>query len=515
MTGNVIFLPNRFQFNTLYPNTYAHPDYTDMLPIWQKIRDVVAGSEVVKAKGKEYLPGFCRDDGDGYREYLQRAIFVPYARKLVSGIVGYLFSAPVVVKHKTRQDPDTISPQHRTFETFARQIAQDVVSIGRVGVLVDYNNNMDRAYAHIFLAENIINWEYDHDGNLTYLLLREVSRYTPKVYERHLVTQPNVSAQSQTITTYLEYRLDENGNVVVTRYDDAFSNPQNIPLRVKNKVPTRIPFVFFGATDNTPDINEPPILDVVNLNIAHYQNAALLQLGRKSTAFPIYYVPIEAGQAEPDKFVLNPSYVWVVSENSKPGVLEFYGQGLNHLANSLAQIESQIVQIAGRITGLRSTDTKYEAPDIFRLLYDAETSVLTSYTNTLTSGLKEVVELWLEYNSTPGTPEDWQVRIDMREEFNASTVDARGLRAISALYKEGMLSLENAFKVLQNSGFIPRKMSFEEYKAKIEEEIAKREQIVNEMRTNNENILENTTKDGKREMNRNNDNEGEDLFNNS
>jgi hypothetical protein len=52
----------------------------------------------------------------------------------------------------------------------------------------------------------------------------------------------------------------------------------------------RIPFRFFNATTNLGDIEKPPILDILTLNLSHYKTYAQLEHGRFYTANPVYYV---------------------------------------------------------------------------------------------------------------------------------------------------------------------------------------------------------------------------------
>lgn len=463
---------------------YNHPDYDEYMARWEKWRDVYTGTEAIKAKTTQYLPSFehrVSAQHNAYTDYLERAIFVPYGQKIVNGLVSLIFRKPVRVKHAAakKYDPNNLSKRHINLQAFAREIAREVLVTGRVGVLVDWNNEINKAFAYIFPAEDIISWAIDTEGKLNYILLRETTVTVPTPFENN--GKPSTSVD----TTYLAYRINENGLCEATRFDSKFDEIDTYRIIVKGRQIDYIPFTFFSSEGNYPEITPSVLADIFELNIKHYQNYALLQLGRKHTAFPIYFVPLDQSVEENSEFVLNPSVVWEVPIQSKPGVLEYYGRGLDHLANSLRQLESEIVQIMGRITGLRSTDTKYEAPNIFQLLYSVEVSILTSIMETLASGLKQVVEQWLAFSGAPEPRTGYQVEVKLKSDFNTSNIEARELRAIAALHNEGLLPLEQTFEVLQNSGYIPREVMFDEYRElvdKAQEEIMAREQLLAEIK---------------------------------
>jgi hypothetical protein len=110
----------------------------------------------------------------------------------------------------------------------------------------------------------------------------------------------------------------------------------------------RIPFRFFNATTNLTDIEKPPILDILTLNLSHYRTYAQLEHGRFFTANPVYYV---SGGNEDDDFHIGPSVVWQIDAGQTAGIIEFNGQGLKSLETALNTKEDQVASLGGRLLG--------------------------------------------------------------------------------------------------------------------------------------------------------------------
>ena len=70
--------------------TTIRSEYNHFAPLWQRVRDVVAGEDQVKLKGRMYLPSAISKEKD-YKNYLARSIFVNYTGKILNLSLGQLF----------------------------------------------------------------------------------------------------------------------------------------------------------------------------------------------------------------------------------------------------------------------------------------------------------------------------------------------------------------------------------------------------------------------------------------
>jgi hypothetical protein len=214
------------------------------------------------------------------------------------------------------------------------------------------------------------------------------------------------------------------------------------------------------------------------MNLAHYFTSARLELGRNFASFPIYVVPIGPGEEDTERYYISPHKVWEVPADSKPYVLEYYGQGLNHLAEALVEKERQIVQLGARLIGVRDIGTKYEAPSIFELLYRSELSVLSAITEVLADGLKQAIVMALQCDTVSAyqiNNNKVEVVVEISQEFKKVSDVAKQLKTLAGMTDEGKLPLKTLFKLLQDAEFVGSEITFEQYMDLLEEDKVKRE----------------------------------------
>jgi hypothetical protein len=468
-----------------------HPDYVINWPIWLKTRHALAGEDTVKSFGRLHLPEITigKDaSADKYNEYLERAVFVPFSKQVLTGFIGTIFRRAVTVEGTFDKVPEDFEERDRyldgisemKWQIFCRKIAEELFSVGRVGVFTDYSESLDKAVSNIVIAENILSWEHDSDGNLIYVLL---AMYEPKINRINEVeatpikeTFAGVDVEGKDVIVKYKALTLENGVAYSQVFDANFDPAEKIPLLRKGVSLNYIPFQFFGPLDNSGEIQQGPMVDIVNLNYAHYRTSGLLETGRHYTSFPVYVVPVAENADETDEYVISPSVVWEVPIQSKPFVLEFYGQGLNHLAEALVEKERQLVQLGARITGIRDISTKYESPEIFTLLYQAELSKLITLTDMLSNGLTRVLEMNFDISAIPGDKDKWNIVVNVSKEFRTINLVDRDLRALALLHEKNLIPLPEVFKVLKNADYISESLTYTEFELMVNAESRKNEE---------------------------------------
>lgn len=447
--------------------TYMHVDYKYHFPDWVSIRDGIAGERRVKEKGSVYLPALDVEYGTSFEVYKSRACFVNMIGRTVTGMVGTIFRRPVKVEGVDRKALESVTVNNLDFNLFAKKLALEICSVGRVGVLVDMRD--EKPYMTEYIAENILSWRtsmVNGREELSYVLLREIIDESPRLDDEAAVSPPGGYYQTSSLSARYRVLLLENGvyKQRVYQVDSTESNPSFVGRDFKEIVPTRngkpfdfIPMVIMGPLSPTPEVQKSPILDIVVLNYAHYRTSAQLEHGRFYTALPVYYVPTAPGQESADYHV-GPSVVWEVPPDSKPGILEYYGQGLATLATSLTEKEEHIAQLGGRIMGIRPQATA-ESDNIFRMKQANEMSILLNVTESMTLGLDKILRWYLDWQRINTS----KLRIRMNQDFKALQIAARELRALALLYQEGILPIQAVYESLQAAEFIPEEWTLEEF----------------------------------------------------
>jgi hypothetical protein len=465
----------RIPIELSYP-LWTHPQVLENAQEWQTIRDCVAGERIVKLNGTEYLRPLDEMSAKEYAAYLDRAVFFNMTGRTVNALTGIVFNrSPQIggVPKKLEKAFRLPTRNNISFNAFLKKVCRELIAMGRYGVLLD----MDPApgpnavpYFVGFAAEHILDWqETVIDGRLvpTEVVLREVRE----------VRGATFGAGRTIKTTYrrlaLEWSAARNNFIYVQwlyEVEGVTIDVENVvPKRIvptRNGVPfNRIPFIFLGAIDNTPDIDRSPVADIASLNIAHYRSYAQLEHSRFFTAMPVFYAQVPTGAAEPT-YRVGSSVVWEVAPGEKPGILEMNGHGLNGLVDACEQKEDQISALGGRLMSAQSRSTA-ESDNALKLKEGNERSILLNIVFSVSDGMTELLRQWLWW---AGVDDPKDVEVELNKEFLTDTLGARELRAVYAMYTDGVVPLTVLHFYLQKAEVIPEWLDVDLFKSMLDDE---------------------------------------------
>jgi hypothetical protein len=264
-------------------------ELTDRLPDYELVRDVVAGSRAVKAKKEKYLPhpdplDVSKAGQLRYQDYIARAVFYPATGRTLRGLVGMVFDKDPAIEVPDRLQPVVMDAagDGMHIDQQAKKTLNDVVAIGRRGLFTDYPETTGpttvaqqiagdvRPMILTIEAENIINWRFETFGSRKLLTLVVIK-------EQYVKTDDGFVAVEA--TRFRVLRLTKQGNArIYTQelWEDGDSAPTHTftPTDGAGKPWDEIPFEFVGALNNEPTVDDPPLLDLAELNKHHYQNSA-------------------------------------------------------------------------------------------------------------------------------------------------------------------------------------------------------------------------------------------------
>lgn len=260
-------------------------ELTDRLPDYTLIRDIVSGSRAIKAKRTTYLPEPDPLDTSKagqlrYSDYLARAVFYPATGRTLRGLVGMVFDKDPAIEHPERLKPVVMDAagDGMHIDQQAKKTLNDVVAIGRRGLFTDYPETngpttvAEAASGNIrptilsIEAENIINWRFETFGSrklLTLVVIRETYTKSDDGFVAEEATRYRVLRLVNRIYTV---ELWEGGDSAPTR---SFT-----PTDGAGKPWDEIPFEFVGSLNNEPSVDDPPLLDLAELNKHHFINSA-------------------------------------------------------------------------------------------------------------------------------------------------------------------------------------------------------------------------------------------------
>lgn len=453
-----------------YP-TFTHPDVIYWAPTWALIRDCILGEQEIKARGDEYLPRLDEMSNDEYTAFLGRAVFYNMVKRTISSLAGIVFEKlPKItgIPDKLKIAIEKPTKNLISLNAFLKASVSEILTTGRWGILCDMDGDGKRPpYFVGYQAENILDWTLQEvDGRMVpvEIVLRE--------YQEN---KGEFGIGRSFVTIYRVLRLDEDtdGSRVYRQYIYYHNDPKvlvsdltpKVVTPNKNGVPfSTIPFRFIGAESNDPSVDRSPIADIAYLNISHYKSYAQLEHGRYYTALPVYYAQVPAGDQEAE-YRVGSAVVWECAPGEKPGILEFTGAGLSSIENSCAQKEEQIASLGGRLMGGRSRSVS-ESDDSLKMKEGNERSILLGIVMGLNEGMTDLLRFWVEWQGGDAS----KVTVELSTQFLSNDLGAREVRAVYAMYKDGVVPVEVLHSYLQKAEVIPDWLSVDEFKELLDSE---------------------------------------------
>lgn len=455
----------RLNVNLFALPPWTHPEVLYWWGDWKMIRDCASGEKEIKAERQLYLPMFESMDAQEYESYLDRATFYNFTGRTIRAMTGTIFSRAYVIENMPARLEDrltNVSQDNADFETFSKFVAKELLTLGRVGVLVDLPgvpSTTPTPYVVSYTAENILDWDTATDPATGKMFLR-------RVVLRELKTGKTANG---TRAYFARYRvLEMSGGVYMQAVYEAENADATLELEPVVSIPMSrgepldyIPFHIFSPTTTDMRVETPPLLDIAALNISHYRSYAHLEQGRFFTGFPVYYAEVGQGDQGGADYELAPNRVWEVQAGSKPGLLEFNGQGLKFLENALDQKEQQASSLGGRMIGVRTTAVA-ESDNQVKMKDRNEQSILLDISKSLDLGFTRLLQMWVRL-SGGNANEVQNVVIEFSKDFLFDGIGAREFRAIQSMYMDGIIPIDVVYAYLHKAGVIPDWMKQDEF----------------------------------------------------
>ena len=447
-----------------------HPEYSKNLTKWQLMRDALAG-EVAKEK---YVPKLSDQEADEYSAYVGRAEFYNATARTQVALTGLLFAKPPKVEfpEALKIIAENVSLDDDTLEALAKNIADECLSVGRCGVLVDLPSvekadyskleaerlNL-RAYATLYKAENIINWKTTkiNGSNVTSLVVLAETydeptqdEFVDKIKTRYRVLDLHDGYYRQRV-----FSETKAGNFEVVSEIYPSTNGQKLEY---------LPFTFFNVNDLKTSVEKPPLLDLAKVNISHFRSEVDLEHGTHFTALPTPYVTGYQGESS-EKLKIGSTAVWVINDPSaKVGFLEFSGAGLSTLENRIAVKEKRMSILGARL--LLDEKKTAEATETLQMRKSGENAVLTSVASTISEGIVSFLKDIAFFENIAGENLIYEINTD----YNLTMIEPQLLAQIIAGIQSGDIPNEVLYDALLKGELMPKTIqSYEDYQAKLEQ----------------------------------------------
>ena len=471
-----------------------HPDYIKRERDWALISDCMEGQRTIKEKGDLYLPKPNPEDislqnQSRYKAYKKRAVFHNVTARTVHNMVGQCFSVDPVHTLPPQMEPwlEDLDGSGVSAIQQAKRALGYVVAMSRAFLWVDYpkvGSVVSQADAEdggirprVILCDpqKVINWRVIREGvksKLSMVVIREpyimkddgfIAVFVEQFRVLRLMPDPadfnapNVDTHNsettnaatnvtpQKLTYWMEvYRPFEGGMKPVERIQPLDGNGQ--PL-------DHIPGTFIGAESNGCVIVEKPLmLDIANLNIAHYRNSADYEEAVYMLGQPTPYI---TGLTDSWVQTHMKGGVFLGSRECIPlpvgGSAGMLQASINTLPKEAMDQKEELMQALGAklVERLEVAQTATETG----INEASETSILASCCKNVSSAYGYALREAANFGNIQVADPDKDILFELNTEFAVARMTPQEAQQTLALYQADAITFEELRDKLKSGGY--------------------------------------------------------------
>lgn len=442
---------------------------------WAKMRATVAGREKV-IEGSSFVLRLPGHDDDTYKPYKQRGYYLNATARSVEGLVGLLFRKAPQEDYSEALTlySEDLTRTGQSAAKLAEQIAEEIMTTGVVGILVDHPETSEgelvadreakgvQPYARLYAAESILGWKEASVGServLSQVRLKEATEtdapddeFGTKTVERVRVLDLDGGAYR----VRLFEREEGSKSEWVQVGGDVF--PQ-----VAGKRMARIPFRFVTAKGAEARFPKPPLLDLADTNCGHFNDSCLYQWGIMWTANPTpCFVNLDLKEAE--KVALGSSSGLNFREGGSAFFLEFGGQGLGAIRTAMEDKRRDMAVLGARM--LMEDRKQVEAAETAQIHRAGENSILAAIAFSISEAMEWTLDLVGQWAGVKGG----EVSFSVNKDFMPAHLDAPSLVAIMQAWQGGGITSRDLFEYLQRGEIIRESKTFDDHQEELDDE---------------------------------------------
>jgi hypothetical protein len=455
------------------------PELEARVEDWAMMRAFVAGRDAVM-EGEKYIQKLPGHTSDTFKMFKGRAYFLNATQRSIDGLVGLLFrKEPQSDWPKGFQGyADDVTRDGRSARQLAEEIAQEVLTVGYCGVLVDHPQEREgllttagmeqmgiRPYARLYTAESVLGVKETTRGAdriLKQVRLKEAAR----------VADPDDEFGEIEVSRVRVLELDDAGVYFVRLFEkqtDAKGKEKWVEIaafypKKRGQPITEIPFRFFTRRGSHSVPPKPPLLDLAESNKGHVNDSALYQWGLMWTANPTPCF-VNLTLAEGETVNLGASKGLQFGEGGNAFFLEFGGAGLAAIRQAMEDKRRDMAVLGARM--LTEERRQVEAAETAQIHRSGENSVLSAIANAISEGMEWVLG-WV--GSWAGIEVEISYRVNT--DFVAVPMDAQRLTALMGAWQGGGITRADLFGALQRGEIIRDDKTYDQHEGELETEPA-------------------------------------------
>lgn len=467
----------------------THAQFDATLPLWQKVRDVMS-EEAVKDRGDVYLPRLASmsvgtpEANSDYNNYRLRANVFMAAPRTLEGLKGSVLRKDPTIDGVPDIDLPALRDQvGQAFEPLlqiGQQVLHDLVSVGRVGLLVDSGLEPESLpYIATVPPERIAYWSSTTVGGREVPTLYVLLESWTKAKDGDMT-----GAEAEEKPQWRFLRLGDpsqfphlsdklglfSGAPLPVYWQEVWREPETkgptagsmeladviVPRKAGGRFWSEIPFDIANASCGIGlAVENPPMLGLANVVLAHYRNSADLEWGRHMCAIP---QPWASGfhTKEGEELIVGSGRAWVTDvPGGSVNYLEFSGAGLGNIQQGMADKEQQMAVLGARM--LEQPKAGTEAMGTVKLRQAGERSVLGTIAGSAGTAMTRAIQRWLSWRSPAFETDEAQAAVSFcySSDFDAMPLDPAEQQALMAQLQAGLISWDTYAWNMQRGEVLP------------------------------------------------------------
>jgi len=440
-----------------------HALYGRYKKTWDMINACVEGEQAVKAAKERYLPIPNINDYESrdprvrqvainrYNAYISRARFMNATGRTLNGMLGIVFTEPVVIQLNGQLSVLTkdADGKGQPMTQFLRDSVSENLKSGRAYILADYTGNGEATaetqgdpVLRLFYGSQIINWRTT-GGKDTLIVLE---------YKEDVTDDESFINRERTV--WLELRMISGAAHIRkwTQEDGANSYAGNstqselVPILDANGAPLdEFPGAWVGSVNNDSFPDPAPLADIAAINIGHYQaDADVVEAAR--VLQPTVFIS-GLTQAWADKYLasgvsLGATTGFLLNDKATASILQATetnaSTNLKEVrANEMAMLGAKLIE---RGTSARTaTQADHEA--------QTDNSVLSLCAGNVERAVNKALEMLSRMVGGSGS-------VAINQRYEMATIDATVLSALFTQVQSGGFLLHDFIRYQQKIGLV-------------------------------------------------------------
>lgn len=363
--------------------------YDRMEPAWSKIDALLGGTAAMRAAGQDYLPQHAEESNTVYQERLAAATLFNMLEKTLDSWVGRPFSDPVHIAEDTPENVlewlDDVDLRGNNIDVFAREWFRDGLAKSLSHVYVDMPRKKEVPVGA--------------DGKPKTRTLADDRAENARPYLVHIKPENLIFAYAETVDgveTLTQIRIREFHTELVgfteqVREKIRVVTPGHVQLYELQKVKGKkekwvvveeydydldyIPLVTFYSNRDGFMTGKPPLTDLADLNIAHWQSSSDQRQILTTARFPV--LALSGASDDDNKLTIGPNHwLYCPDPQGKFYYVEHTGAAIESGRKDLQDLENQMAQYGAefmkkRLSGETATARALDSAEATSPLQDA------------------------------------------------------------------------------------------------------------------------------------------------